>query len=275
MRTTQYLSVAAVLLLAAAPLGAVDWRLVWSDEFNGSGVPDASKWAHEEGFLRNSEAQIYTKNRPENVRVENGLLIIEARKEQFQNPFFVEGSKGDKERQKTAEFTSGSLTTEGKASWTRGRVEVRAKLPAGRVTWPAIWMLGANCEKVVWPKCGEIDIMEHVGYDPGVVHANIHTQSYNHVKKTNKGDKVVVDNPSGAFHVYAVEWSAERMEFFVDNQKYFTYINPKTGVKTWPFNRPFYLILNIAIGGSWGGQKGIDDSVFPQRMEVDYVRVYQ
>jgi len=268
-------SLAALLVMAAVPLAAVNWRLVWSDEFNVSGAPDSAKWTFEEGFVRNNEAQLYTKGRLENVRVENGMLVIEARKEEFQNPFFKEGSKRAEEARRMANYTSGSVTTEGKGSWNRGRVEVRAKLPAGRGTWLAIWMLGANYGKVGWPKCGEIDIMEHVGFDPGVIHANIHTKSYNHVKKTDKGDKIMVENPSGSFHVYAVEWSTARMEFFVDDKKYFTYTNDKTGVDAWPFDKPFYLILNIAIGGSWGGQKGIDDSVFPQRMEVDYVRVYQ
>ena len=264
-----------LVLALSAPLMAADWRLVWSDEFNGKGAPDETRWTYAEGFSFNNEAQYYTKARPENVRIENGMLVIEARREQFENRFFREGSKLAKDRQKTAEYTSGRLTTEGKESWNHGRVEVRAKLPAGRGTWPAIWMLGANREEAGWPKCGEIDIMEHVGFDPGVIHANIHTQKYNHMKKTNKGDKIVVENPSASFHVYAAEWSTDRMEFFVDGKKYFTYANEKTGIEAWPFDKPFYLILNVAIGGMWGGQKGIDDSIFPQRMEVDYVRVYQ
>lgn len=203
-------SFATLLLLAAAPLTAAGWRLVWADEFNGKGLPDAGKWTYEEGFIRNNEAQFYTKDRPENVRMENGMLIIESRKEQYQNPLFKEGSKRAEERQKVANYTSGSLTTEGKASWNHGRIEVRAKLPAGRGTWPAIWLLGVNRKEVGWPKCGEIDIM---------VHANFHTQSYNHVMKTSKGDKIVVENPSGSFHVYSVEWSTERMDFFVDGKK--------------------------------------------------------
>jgi len=152
---------------------------------------------------------------------------------------------------------------------------VRAKLPSGRGTWPAIWTLGTNIREVGWPACGEIDIMEFVGYEPGVIHANIHTGKYNHVKKTGKGDKITVPDASEAFHVYAVEWDAEKMEFSVDGKKYFTYTNEGSGYDAWPYDKDQYLILNLAIGGSWGGQKGIDDSIFPQLYRIDYVRVYQ
>ena len=262
-------------VIFAAPAAAGDWRLVWSDEFNGTGLPDPAQWTYEEGFIRNNELQFYTKARQENVRRENGLLIIEARKERFDNPFHREGSNRRGERKNTADYTSASLTTEGKASWSHGRIEVRAKLPAGRGTWPAIWLLGTGYRTAGWPKCGEIDIMEHVGHDPGIVHANIHTQAYNHVQRTNKGDKITVDQPSRSFHTYSVEWSNEQMDFFAGDKKYFSFKNEKTGVDVWPFDKPHYLILNIAIGGSWGGQKGVDDSIFPQRMEIDYVRVYQ
>ncbi|MBI4877885.1 MAG: glycoside hydrolase family 16 protein [Acidobacteria bacterium] len=256
----------AIVLLALAavpnaPARAAEWKVVWADEFNTPGAPDPSKWTYEEGFIRNRESQYYTRDRRENARVENGVLVIEARKEQF-GP-------------KPAEYTSASLTTEGKASWKYGRIEVRAKLPAGRGMWPAIWMLGVNRRQAGWPRCGEIDIMENVGFDPDIIHANIHTQAYNHIKKTGKGAKITVPRPHTGFHVYAVEWSELRMDFFVDGQKYFSFENEKTGTEAWPFDQPFYLILNAAIGGAWGGQKGIDDSIFPQRYEIDYVRVHQ
>jgi len=246
---------AVAVLMLSAPLMAADWKLVWSDEFNGKGSPDAAKWTYEEGFIRNHEAQRYTSD-PANARMENGYLVIEARKD------------GDK-------ITSASVTTEGKTAWTHARIEVRAKLPAGRGTWPAIWLLGVNHRQAGWPKCGEIDVMEHVGFDPGIIHANIHTAKYNHVKKTNKGDKITVDDPSGSFHIYAVEWSGDRMDFSVDHKTYFFYENEKSGTDAWPFDEPMYLILNVAIGGSWGGQKGVDDSIFPQKMEVDWVHVYK
>jgi beta-glucanase (GH16 family) len=136
-------------------------------------------------------------------------------------------------------------------------------------------MLGANHRQVGWPACGEIDIMENVGFDPDVIHANIHTKAYNHVMKTGRGAKITIRKPYEAFHVYSLEWTAQKMDFFVDGKKYFTYANDKTGVDAWPFDQPQYLILNLAIGGSWGGQEGVDESIFPQKLEVDYVRVYQ
>jgi beta-glucanase (GH16 family) len=136
-------------------------------------------------------------------------------------------------------------------------------------------MLGNNRREAGWPKCGEIDIMENVGYEPDVIHANIHTQAYNHAKRTNKGGKITVSAPHRKFHVYSVEWDTNEMKFAVDGKVYFTYANEKTGIDAWPFDQPNYLILNVAIGGAWGGKNGIDDSIFPRRMEVDWVRVYQ
>jgi beta-glucanase (GH16 family) len=268
-------ALAALALALCSPIVAAEWTLVWSDEFEQSGLPDPSKWTYERGFIRNNELQFYTHDRLENVRVQDGRLIIEARKEQFPNSAWQQGSRRWQLSRENAQYTSGSITTEGKASWKYGRIEVRAKLPTGRGTWPAIWMLGVNHKEAGWPRCGEIDIMENVGYDPDVIHANVHTQAYNHVKKTNKGNKTTVSKPYDDFHVYAVEWHADRMEFFVDGRNFFSFANENTGVETWPFDQPFYLILNIAIGGGWGGTKGVDESIFPQRMEVDYVRVYE
>lgn len=265
---------AAAMLIAGAATAA-EWKLVWSDEFDRDGVPDPARWTYEEGFIRNHELQYYTRGRAENARIENGVLVLEARREQYRNPRYVEGATRWQQSRPYAEYTSASITTEGKAAWKYARVEVRAKLPGGRGTWPAIWMLGVNRRNAGWPRCGEIDIMEHVGYDPDVIHANIHTEAYNHVKKTNKGNKITVPAPDKDFHVYALEWTPERMDFFVDGAKYFSFTNGKTGVEAWPFDQPFYLILNVAIGGDWGGQKGVDESIFPRRMEVDYVRVYQ
>jgi beta-glucanase (GH16 family) len=267
------LAVLAGVLLLGGVLPAAQWKLAWADEFNASGPPDSSKWTYEEGFVRNQESQYYTR-RAENVRVENGMLIVEARKERFPNARYQPGSESW-QRKQFAEYTSAALTTEGKATWRYGRIEVRAKLPTGRGTWPAIWMLGVNHREAGWPRCGEIDIMENVGYDPDTINANIHTEAYNHVKKTNKGSKITAEKPYDKFHVYAIEWTPERMDFFLDDQKYFSFANEKTGSAAWPYDQPFYLILNLAIGGSWGGSKGIDDAIFPQRMEVDYVRVFE
>jgi beta-glucanase (GH16 family) len=235
------------------------WKLVWADEFNNEGLPDQSKWNYEVGFIRNREKQYYTKARLENARVENGTLIIESRKEKYE--------KG--------EYTSASLHTWHKAEWLYGRIEVRAKLPTGKGMWPAIWMLGTNRREVGWPTCGEIDIMENVGFDPDTIHANVHTRAYNHVKRTNKGSKIKAEKPYEQYHVYAIEWHEDRIDFFLDDEKYFTFENEGTGNDVWPYDKPHYLILNAAIGGSWGGQKGIDDTIFPQKYYIDYVRVFK
>lgn len=245
------------------PKGAIrsddpEWKLFWGDEFNYKGLPDSKKWSYEEGFIRNQEAQYYTKERKENARVEDGVLVIESRKEEY----------------KKGKYTSASLHTKGKAEWRYGRVEVRAKLPTGKGMWPAIWMLGVDIGNVGWPTCGELDIMENVGYDPNTVHANIHTRAYNHVKGTNKGAKITVEKPYEDFHVYAMEWFEDHIDFYLDGKQYFSFKNEKTGNDVWPFDKPHYLILNAAIGGSWGGQKGIDDGIFPQKYLIDYVRVY-
>lgn len=238
-------------------------KLVWSDEFNKEGLPDSAKWGYEVGGdgWGNNELQYYTAHRPENARIEDGKLIVEARKEAYRGQ----------------QYTSARLVTRNKATWTYGRIEVMAKLPKGVGTWPAIWMLGKNISTVGWPRSGEIDIMEHVGFDEGVIHGTIHTEAYNHVKKTEKGKSISVNDVTGAFHVYAIEWTAEQIDFFVDNQKYYTVQKSVLGNSEaqWPFGQPFFLILNVAVGGDWGGQKGVDETIWPQRMVVDYVRVYQ
>lgn len=247
-----------VVLLFAADGATDNWKLAWSDEFNVRGMPDPNKWDYEVGYIRNKELQYYTKARPENARVEGGSLVIETRKDDF------EGHA----------ITSASLHTRKKASWRYGRIEVRAKLPTGKGMWPAIWMLGINPPHR-WPACGEIDIMENVGFDPLTIHANIHTKAYNHVLGTNKGNRVKVTDPSRHFHVYAIEWFEDHIDFFVDKTKYFTFRNEGEGNDVWPFDKPHYLILNAAYGGSWGGQKGTDDTILPQKYLIDYVRVYQ
>ncbi|KAA5546691.1 glycoside hydrolase family 16 protein [Adhaeribacter rhizoryzae] len=238
-------------------------KLVWADEFNYKGQPNPKKWVEEEGYIRNKEEQYYTKGRLENARVENGNLVIEAR----QDSLLVKGKK--------VPVTSASLTTQGTGEWQYGRIEVRAKIPSARGTWPAIWMLGKNIKQVGWPACGEIDMMENVGFDPDTVHFNVHTQAYNHTKNTNKGRKVGLTKPYADFHLYAVDWTEDKIDFLLDNKVVFTFKNEGTGSSTWPFNRPFYLILNLAIGGAWGGQRGVDLQALPQKYYIDYVRVYQ
>jgi beta-glucanase (GH16 family) len=153
---------------------------------------------------------------------------------------------------------------------------VRAKLPAARGTWPAIWMLPVDFGSVAWPKCGEIDIMEHVGYDPNRVHGTLHTEAFNHIKGTQKTSILSLPTATEEFHTYSVEWSADRIAMSIDGNSYATFDKkPTDGEAEWPFDKPFYLILNLAVGGSWGGIKGIDDASFPQKFEIDYVRIYQ
>ena len=272
------LCVVGWLLLQLPAFGATGWKLVWSDEFDKPGLVDPAKWNYEVGFIRNNEQQYYTRERKENARIENGLLIIEARHERFDNPAWdplEKDKKRSRRSRESADFTSASLTTKGKASWTYGRIEVRAKLPSGRGVWPAIWMMGTNSSLVGWPACGEIDIMEFVGFDPGRIHANVHTRKYNHIQKNGKGGQITIPDASDSFHTYALEWDTQQMDFFVDDRKYFTYQNENSGTGAWPFDQAQYLILNLAIGGAWGGQKGLDESIFPQRYLIDYVRVFK
>jgi beta-glucanase (GH16 family) len=253
----------AILLLLALCLPpclqAGDWKLVWSDEFQKDGLPDPAKWSYESGLVRNGEAQYYTVGRKENARVEGGRLIIEARKEEWQG----------------SHYTSASIHSNGKASWTYGKMEVRAKLPGGRGMWPAAWMLGTNIGSAGWPGCGEIDIMEFVGFEPDTVFTTIHTKSFNHMKGTQKGAAFKLKAPDKGFHLYSVEWDPKAIEFFVDGKRSLRFENDGKGKDDWPFDAPQYLILNSAVGGGWGGQKGIDEKIFPTRYEIDYVRVYQ
>lgn len=265
------------LIFAVCSSFASDWKLVWSDEFDKPGLPDPAKWNYETGFVRNREAQYYTASRLENARVENGCLVIEARKESFKNPAFdAAANTNDWIRSREfASYTSASLTTRERFSWTYGRFEVRAKLPSGRGVWPAIWTLGTNEANVGWPACGEIDIMEMVGFRPDMIYGHIHTLESVKTKKVKDGTGLKVFGASDDFHVYAIEWDSNQMDFLVDGKKYYTYHNPHTGEAAWPFDKDQYLILNLAIGGAWGGAKGIDDTIFPQRFYIDYVHVYQ
>lgn len=258
-----------VLFAATAPAQQIPQsnsafrKLVWSDEFNHNGLPDPAKWNYEEGYVRNKELQYYTKERKENAVVENGFLVLTVRNDSLS----ING--------KLHPITSASINTKGKGEWTYGRIEVRAKFSSALGTWPAIWMLGANIGEAGWPASGEIDILEHVGYMPDTVHFNVHTAKYNHVKQTNKGTKVYSPAPDRDFHLYALEWFPDRLDWYFDGRKVFSFANEKTGTEAWPFDKPEYLLLNFAFGGAWGGQKGVDNSALPQQMLVDYVRVYQ
>jgi beta-glucanase (GH16 family) len=246
--------------------GVGQWRLVWSDEFSYKGLPDPAKWSYDVGGhgWGNKEQQFYTDRRNENARVENGSLIIEARRDNWRGH----------------EYTSARVISKTKGDWTYGRFEVRAKLPGGKGAWPAIWMLPTNWRYGGWPNSGEIDIMEQVGYEPQVVHCSVHTKSYNHNINTHKTATTDVSNATTAFNVYAVEWTPDEIRGYVNDRLYFTFKNERltnssADYKEWPFDQPFHLLLNIAVGGTWGGAQGVDPKVWPQRMVIDYVRVYQ
>lgn len=238
------------------------WRLVWNDEFDVDGLPDSDRWVYDVGDhgWGNNERQNYYAQNAETAHVKDGELIITA-------SLVGEGP--------SKEYRSARMKTKDKGDWTYGRVEVRANLPAGIGTWPAIWMLPTDNEYGGWPNSGEIDVMEHVGFDPNVVHGTVHTEAFNHSIGTHKGGQIEVPTATSGFNEYAIEWTAEKIDFFVNDEHYFTFENTGGGPPEWPFDQRFHLIMNIAIGGNWGGQHGVDDTIFPQEMRVDYVRVYE
>jgi beta-glucanase (GH16 family) len=231
-------------------------KLVWEENFNkptldetvwnfdlGDGCPNSCGWG-------NNERQIYTK---ENYEIKEGRLIIHAKKE----------GNG---------YTSTKITTKNKKFFQYGRMEARAKLPTGQGIWPAFWMLGQNISQVGWPKCGEIDILEYVGREPHMVFTTLHTQD-SHGNTINT-KKTSFPNIEEGFHVYAVDWTKDKMDFFVDDTLVYTFQPEVKNENTWPFDKPFYFILNVAIGGNFGGPD-VDDTIFPQDFIVDYVKVYQ
>lgn len=254
--------------------GKQDWKLVWSDEFNYSGLPDKSKWNYEEGLVRNHEKEYYTKERRENVEVKDGFLYITAIKEKYHNAAYQPGSNNWQSKDSLANYTSASINTQGKASWRYGKITVRAKLPAGKGVWPAIWMLGNNISKVGWPECGEIDIMENVGFEPENVYATLHYSDPLTKKHAGNGKHIQYPKLSTAFHEYTLEWDARQIRVYIDNMCFQTFNVDDAGKgRHNGFRHKQYLLLNLALGGDWGGQ--IDDSIFPQEYVIDYVRVYQ
>lgn len=240
-----------------------DWQLVWSDEFDYEGLPDSKRWTYDTRGNSygwgNNEKQWYNVANLRNTEVSNGTLKIVAHKEDTRGK----------------EYSSGRIMTKYKGDWLYGKIEVKAKLPKGNGTWPAIWMLSTENKYGSWPMSGEIDIMEHVGYDPDTIFSTTHTAKYNHIKKTQKKEKIACPTVTSEFHLYTLEWKKDEYKVYLDNQLIFTFKNDGKGSESWPYNRPFYLILNLAIGGSLGGKNGIDDSLFPHTYEIDYVRVYQ
>lgn len=251
------------------------YQLVWSDEFNYTGKPDSTKWAFEYGLKRNREKQYYVDS-IKNARVENGILILETHKEKVKNEAFVSKDAKDwKKNTAFANYSAPSLTTNNIAEWTYGYIEIRAKLPEGVGLWPAFWMLGANKGAVNWPECGEIDIMEHVGFNKDSIFGTIHTKAYNHMIGTQKGKKTVINKPYDTFNEFAIEWTPEKIDFILNDTVYNHIKNEHKSTDEWPFDQDFHLKINIAVGGMLGGQKGIDDTIFPQQMLIDYVRVFQ
>lgn len=233
------------------------WQLVWHDEFDGDAINPAH-WTYDlgSGGWGNGEAQYYTA-RPENARVENGLLILEARREKYEDSY----------------YTSARLKTQGLQEFQYGRIEARIQVPAGAGLWPAFWMLGANFGPTPWPDCGEIDIMEYVGREPDLIMGTLHGPGYSGalgLSQWNRQTYAIADE----FHTYAVEWQENQVDWYYDGAKYFTVTRADVGDRPWVFDHPFFIILNLAIGGTLGGNIGLQ-TAFPAQLRVDYVRVYQ
>jgi glycerophosphoryl diester phosphodiesterase len=238
-----------------------NWKLVWSDEFNKDGLPDDKKWGYDVGGhgWGNNELQFYTERDKNTAFVQNGIMTISANRQKTENK----------------DYASARLVTKNHGDWLYGKIEVRAKLPKGKGTWPAIWMLPTDWEFGGWPESGEIDIMEHVGYEPDTVYGTVHTKAFNHSIGTHKTGSFFIDTPYSEFHDYGIEWDQEKIDFLYEGKKYFSFKNTKKNFQEWPFDKRFHLILNIAVGGNWGGKYGVAEDIFPAKMEIDYVRVFQ
>ena len=238
---------------------------VWADEFDYEGLPDSTKWGYDVGDgcpnicgWGNNEQQYYTAFDENNARVEDGKLIIEVHKETM-------GKQ---------QFTSARLVSRKKGDWKYGRIEASIKQPEGLGIWSAFWMLSTDWEYGGWPESGEIDIMEYVGYWPDSILGTVHTKNYNHILGTHITKSIYSPSLSTAFHEYAVEWDEDKIDFFFDGKLFNSFENDGRGFKSWPFDQDFHVLLNIAVGGNLGGKKGVAEDIWPQRMEVDYVRIY-
>jgi beta-glucanase (GH16 family) len=244
--------------LAATPIPEPPgWKLVWHDEFDGTEI-DTANWTYDigAGGWGNGEAQYYT-SRPENARVENGMLVIDARQEKYQDSY----------------YTSARLKTQGLQSFQYGRIEARLRVPSGDGMWPAFWMLGSTFDGTNWPDCGEVDIMEYVGREPDLIIGTLHGPGYSGasgLSQWNRQEYAIADD----FHTYAIEWKPGQIDWFYDGAKYHTVTPADLSGRQWVFDQPFFIILNLALGGTLGGPIGLD-TVFPAQFYVDYVRVYE
>ena len=269
-----------MLLWAAMPLMAQEWQLVWSDEFNTDGRPDSTKWNYEQGFVRNHEDQWY---QPQNAYQQNGLLIIEGRREQRKNPTYRPHGRYWGQQRDSIHYTSACLTTQGKYSFLYGRLEVYARIPTAGGSWPAIWTLGSGME---WPSCGEIDVMEFYRIN-GVPHilANAAWGNDRHYQAVWNSKRIPYSHftqrdPNWAqhFHLWRMDWDETAIRIYLDDELLNEVllsqtVNGSIGSHINPFQRPQYILLNLALGGDNGGS--IDNQAFPMRYEIDYVRVYE
>lgn len=230
---------------------------VWTDEFSTDGSPDTNKWSYDIGGngWGNNELQYYTDGL--NVTINSGILKIIAKKENYSGKL----------------YTSARMVTKNKADWLYGSLEIKARLPKGRGTWPAIWMLPTENAYGIWPNSGEIDIMEHVGYDLNNVHFTLHANAFSGAN--GKGTGKIIATATDEFHLYRLDWTPYGIRGFFDNEKVFEYTNPNSGFSSWPYDKKFHLLLNVAVGGTWGGAQGIDDTAFPATLEIDYIKVFK
>lgn len=262
--------IAAISILLTSNLllqenGATENKLIWSEEFDYNGLPDSTKWSYDVGDgcpklcgWGNNELQYYTEKNLDNARVENGILTIEAHKQTM-------GSK---------DYTSARLVGKNKADFKYAKIDVRAKVTGGLGAWSAIWMLPTHNTYGNWPKSGEIDIMEHVGFERDSIFGTPHTEAFNGMIFTQKSGGIEILDSEDEYYTYTIDWKEDRIDWYVNEHHYHTFHKAKDHFAYWPFDQKFHLILNLAIGGNWGGKHGVDASIWPRTMEIDYIRVY-
>jgi beta-glucanase (GH16 family) len=250
-----------IFLISSISISAQKYVQVWGDEFNTPGLPDSTKWTFEKGKLRNNELQYYTVKRLENCRIEDSVLIIETRKEKYEG----------------ADYTSADIISRGIGDWKYGKFEIRAKVPGGKGTWPAIWMMPTYETYGGWPRSGELDIMEYIGVEPQNFYFTTHFEGINSNGhgSNGSGPQKVVRNPYNEFITFVAIWTPEKIEWWANDRKIHEYKKPADDYRVWPFDKEFYMILNLAYGGTWGGYDGVDDTKLPHQFQIDYVRVYQ